>query len=126
MKPLPLVEPGASLSVLCLGAHSDDIEIGVGGTILGWISTGVKLDVCWCVLSANGPRREEAMAAAETILEGAASRRIELAEFRDATSLIRGTRSRAGSKISNRTAILTLCSRTARTMRTRTTGRFLG
>ena len=26
------------LSVLCLGAHSDDIEIGVGGTILGWIS----------------------------------------------------------------------------------------
>ena len=83
MKTLPLVEPGARFSVLCLGAHSDDIEIGVGGTILGWIAAGVKLDVCWCVLSAQGPRRQEAMAAAETILEGAASRRIELAEFRD-------------------------------------------
>jgi len=35
MRPLPLVKPGAKLSVLCLGAHSDDIEIGVGGTILG-------------------------------------------------------------------------------------------
>ena len=69
--------------MLCLGAHSDDIEIGVGGTILGWIAAGVKLDVCWCVLSAQGPRRQEAMAAAETILEGTASRRIELAEFRD-------------------------------------------
>lgn len=83
MRPLPLVEPGAKLSVLCLGAHSDDIEIGVGGTILGWISAGVKLDVCWCVLSAKGARRKEAMAAAEAVLEGAASRRIELGEFRD-------------------------------------------
>jgi LmbE family N-acetylglucosaminyl deacetylase len=83
MRTLPLVEPGARFSVLCLGAHSDDIEIGVGGTILGWIAAGVKLDVCWCVLSAQGPRRQEAMAAAETILEGTASRRIELAEFRD-------------------------------------------
>ena len=80
MRALPLVEPGTRFSVLCLGAHSDDIEIGVGGTILGWIAAGVKLDVCWCVLSAQGPRRQEAMAAAETILEGTASRRIELAE----------------------------------------------
>ena len=43
----------------------------------------MQLDVHWCVLSAQGPRRQEAMAAAETILAGAASRRIELAEFRD-------------------------------------------
>ena len=30
MKGLPLSEPGKQLSVLCLGAHSDDIEIGAG------------------------------------------------------------------------------------------------
>jgi LmbE family N-acetylglucosaminyl deacetylase len=85
MKPLPLAEPPeARISRLCLGAHSDDIEIGVGGTILDWISTGVVLDACWCVLSAQGSRREEAMtAAAESIFEGAAPRRIELADFRD-------------------------------------------
>ena len=45
---------GESLSVLCLGAHSDDIEIGVGGTLLEWIAAGVQLTVRWCVLSAGG------------------------------------------------------------------------
>lgn len=83
MKPLALAAPGDRLSVLCLGAHSDDIEIGAGGTILGWIAAGARLDVSWCVLSAHGPRRAEATTAATAILEGAASRRIELAEFRD-------------------------------------------
>jgi LmbE family N-acetylglucosaminyl deacetylase len=83
MKPVSLAERGQRLSVLCLGAHSDDIEIGAGGTILGWIASGVELDVCWCVLSALGPRRDEAMAAATSMLEGAASRRIELGGFRD-------------------------------------------
>ena len=126
MKPLPLVEPGAKLSVLCLGAHSDDIEIGVGGTILGWIAAGVQLDVCWCVLSAQGPRREEAMAAAEAILEGAASAASSSRSFVTATSPIRATRSRAGSRTSSRTAIPTSCSRTARTTRTRTTARSRG
>ena len=38
MKTLNLVRPGERLSVLCLGAHSDDIEIGVGGTLLSWIT----------------------------------------------------------------------------------------
>ena len=49
---LPLARPGETLSVLCLGAHSDDIEIGAGGTILAWIAAGVRLRVDWCVLSA--------------------------------------------------------------------------
>jgi LmbE family N-acetylglucosaminyl deacetylase len=40
MKPLTLGAPGTTLSVLCIGAHSDDIEIGIGGTILSWIATG--------------------------------------------------------------------------------------
>ena len=31
---LPLSPPHAPLSVLCLGAHPDDIEIGCGGTLL--------------------------------------------------------------------------------------------
>ena len=83
MQPLMLANPGQRLKVLCLGAHSDDIEIGVGGTLLGWIANGVQLDAHWCVLSANGPRRAEAMAGANAILEGAAARRIECAEFRD-------------------------------------------
>ena len=92
MQPLVLVKPGQTLKVLCLGAHSDDIEIGVGGTILGWIASGAPLDVHWCVLSACGPRHAEAMAGADAVLEGAAARRIECAEFRDGLFSLPGRR----------------------------------
>jgi LmbE family N-acetylglucosaminyl deacetylase len=67
------VEPGDTVSLLCLGAHSDDIEIGAGGTILSWLAMGVKLHVHWCVLSASGVRNAEARASAEAFLVGAAS-----------------------------------------------------
>ena len=83
MQSLLIAKPGQTLTVLCLGAHSDDIEIGVGGTLIGWIAAGARLEVHWKVLSARGPRRAEAMAGANAILEGAASRHIECAEFRD-------------------------------------------
>ncbi|MGH7004793.1 MAG: PIG-L family deacetylase, partial [Alphaproteobacteria bacterium] len=52
MKQVPLARRGERLCVLCLGAHSDDIEIGAGGSILRLIADGVLLDVHWCVLSA--------------------------------------------------------------------------
>ena len=58
MRALPLAIPGQPLSVLCLGAHSDDIEIGTGGTQLGWISAGVHLQTHWCVLSTTAERDE--------------------------------------------------------------------
>ncbi|WP_342237886.1 PIG-L deacetylase family protein [Inquilinus sp. OTU3971] len=83
MKQLPLAKRGDRLSVLCLGAHSDDIEIGAGGTILSLISEGVLLDVHWCVLSATGIRAREAKDSALAFLDGAASHNIELAEFED-------------------------------------------
>jgi LmbE family N-acetylglucosaminyl deacetylase len=83
MKALPLARPGETLSVLCLGAHADDIEIGAGGTILQWIGSGVRLEVRWCVLSASGPRAEEARASADAFLAGAVSSRLELGEFKD-------------------------------------------
>jgi LmbE family N-acetylglucosaminyl deacetylase len=83
MKFLTLGEPGATPSVLCIGTHSDDIEIGIGGTILSWIATGAKLHIHWCVLSAVGPRAAEAKASAAAFLKGAASVRIDIAEFKD-------------------------------------------
>ena len=83
MRGLDLARPGDRLAVLCLGAHADDIEIGAGGTILGWIAAGLRLDVRWCVLSASGARREEAQAAAAAFLAGAAHAAVELAAFRD-------------------------------------------
>ena len=91
MQSLMLAKPGQALKVLCLGAHSDDIEIGVGGTLLGWIAAGALLDVHWCVLSACGPRYTEAMAGADAILDGAVARHVECAEFRDSHFPYQGT-----------------------------------
>jgi LmbE family N-acetylglucosaminyl deacetylase len=83
MKELRLTEPGRHLSVLCLGAHSDDIEIGAGATILQWQAAGVRLDVLWCVLSATGPREGEARASAAEFLADSERARIETHKFRD-------------------------------------------
>lgn len=83
MRSLSLATGGERLSILCLGAHSDDIEIGVGGTILGLIARGVRLDVHWCVLSAPGARAMEAHGSAQAFLRGASSHSIELGDFED-------------------------------------------
>ena len=83
MKALSLAAPGQKLSILCIGAHSDDIEIGMGGTILQLIAEGVQLHVDWCVLSAAGARAAEARNSATAFLQKAASHTIKLAEFDD-------------------------------------------
>ncbi len=69
--------------VLCLGAHSDDIEIGCGGTILKLIQQNPKLEFYWAVFSGNAERAQEARAGAERFLEGAASSRVVTLEFQD-------------------------------------------
>jgi LmbE family N-acetylglucosaminyl deacetylase len=74
---------GDRLSVLCLGAHSDDIEIGAGATLLGWMDRGVQLEIQWCVLSGTGDREKEAKASAADFLSGAAATQIEVMSFRD-------------------------------------------
>ncbi|MCK1424839.1 PIG-L family deacetylase [Bradyrhizobium sp. 182] len=83
MKGVQLAAPGERLSVLCLGAHSDDIEIGAGATLLNLFGRGARLDVHWCVLSATGEREDEARASAADFLSEAASVRIETMNFRD-------------------------------------------
>src|SRR5687768_11188513 len=83
MTPLSLTRPGQPPNVLCLGAHSDDIEIGAGGALLQWIASGAAVHVHWCVLSAKGERAGEAEASAAAFLKGAASCRIELESFQD-------------------------------------------
>ena len=36
---------GRPLSILCLGAHSDDLEIGCGGAVLLWLKRHAKVKV---------------------------------------------------------------------------------
>ncbi len=70
-------------TVLCLGAHSDDIEIGCGGTILKLIEKFPNLSFYWIVFGATGKRQEEALASAESFLQGAGNTKIIVQEFRD-------------------------------------------
>ena len=83
MRALQLAGPGDRLSVLCLGAHSDDIEIGVGATLLDLMAKGVRLDVLWCVLSGADDREREARSSAAEFLAEAASAKVEVMSFRD-------------------------------------------
>ena len=68
--------------VLCLGAHSDDIEIGCGGTILRLQDEHQDLEVLWVVFSAEPPRDREARRSAREFLTGARKPRIQLKKFR--------------------------------------------
>jgi len=83
MKALRLRGDRERISVLCLGAHSDDIEIGVGGTLLSLIEKGGLLDVNWCVLSGAEDREREARASAAEFLSEASTARIEVMKFAD-------------------------------------------
>jgi LmbE family N-acetylglucosaminyl deacetylase len=83
MKTLQFAGAGDRLSVLCLGAHSDDIEIGVGATLLSMIARGVRLEIHWCVLSGAGEREREARASAADFVAQAASANVEVLGFRD-------------------------------------------
>lgn len=57
-------DPSSSPQILCLGAHSDDIEIGCGGTILRLAQQYPGSVFHWVVFSAVGPRASEAQRAA--------------------------------------------------------------
>jgi len=71
------------LSVLCLGAHSDDVEIGCGGTVLKLLTESTEVIVHWVVLGASGPRGEEAQESAKRFLAGAQHATIMVKGFRD-------------------------------------------
>ena len=72
-----------ALKILCLGAHSDDIEIGCGGTILRLIDQYPNCTFHWVVFSAIGVRRSEAQQAAEWFAGSQRLDRLLLKEFRD-------------------------------------------
>jgi len=74
---------GGPLEILCLGAHSDDIEIGCGGTVLRLLAERPGCSVRWLVLSSNPERAAEARASAASFLAGAARSRVDVLGFRE-------------------------------------------
>jgi LmbE family N-acetylglucosaminyl deacetylase len=70
MLSLPLeAPPGEPLSVLAIGAHPDDIEIGAGGLLLGLAETALRAR--YVVLTGTPERHQEAREAARSFLSGA-------------------------------------------------------
>jgi LmbE family N-acetylglucosaminyl deacetylase len=85
MHNLPLLDgKNKTFSILCLGAHGDDIEIGCGGTILRLLKECPNLSVHWVVFSvASNPQREcEICGSADAFLQNA-KKKIVIKHFRD-------------------------------------------
>lgn len=80
---IPEIRRGQPLRLLCIGAHSDDLEIGCGATVLTWLATLPAVEVTWFVLSAEGARASEAQRSARALLARAAASKIIIADFRD-------------------------------------------
>jgi LmbE family N-acetylglucosaminyl deacetylase len=84
MLPLRLGEARrGGYEVLCLGAHSDDLEIGCSGTVLRLLAEENIARVTWVVLSGNKERAREARTGARRILGKARGVRVVQQAFRD-------------------------------------------
>ena len=72
-----------AFNVLCMGAHSDDIEIGCGGTVLRLLEEYREINVYWVVFAANAERRKEAEKSANLFLAKASRKEIIVKSFRE-------------------------------------------
>jgi LmbE family N-acetylglucosaminyl deacetylase len=72
-----------ALKLLCLGAHSDDIEIGCGGTLLRLVDEFPQLQVDWIVFGSQGYRLEEAYASADEYLKPVEHKNVVVKDYKD-------------------------------------------
>jgi LmbE family N-acetylglucosaminyl deacetylase len=71
-----------SYNILCLGSHSDDIEIGCGGTMLH-LSRAYQVNCRWVVFSSSPGRKKEAQASSAMFLKNAKSKEVIIKNFRN-------------------------------------------
>lgn len=69
-------------TILCLGAHSDDIEIGCGGTLIELHARHPQLRFVWVVFSGDAERECETRAAALALLGAGANITLDVHRFR--------------------------------------------
>lgn len=84
MLPIDFLKDATSpVRILCLGAHSDDIEIGCGGTVLELIADGRDIEITWVVFSSGKDREREARASADLFLDKVHRKEVIVHHFRD-------------------------------------------
>jgi len=79
----PCFERRRAPRLLCLGAHSDDLEIGCAGTVLELARRYPAAEVFWVIFSGDGDRAAEARRSAKALLKGFRKSSLVTAEFRD-------------------------------------------
>jgi LmbE family N-acetylglucosaminyl deacetylase len=79
---MPSLLPSGPRTVLCLGAHSDDIEIGCGGTLLTLQQQQPAVKIVWAVFSAEPPRDREARRSARDFITRQSTLDIRVKQFR--------------------------------------------
>lgn len=70
-------------TILLMGAHCDDIEIGCGGTVLQLIDKFPAAHFEWVVFSSTPTRAQEARASASRFLANAGSKNVTIKQFRN-------------------------------------------
>lgn len=80
--PIPLAD-GRPLTVVALGAHGDDIEIGCGATLLRLLAEHNAVELVWVVLTGDEGRAHEARTSAEAFSSGAKSVEVVVGGLRD-------------------------------------------
>ena len=83
MSALPLQLGDGCRRLLCLGAHSDDIEIGCAGTVLELLAQNPGMHVDYVVFTASAAREQEARDSAAELLAGAKSTNLIFRQFRN-------------------------------------------
>lgn len=76
---LPASEP---LTVLCIGAHCDDIEIGCGGSLMTLQERFPNAAFEWVIFTSEGERATESRKAAAAIHQYSASFKVDVLNFR--------------------------------------------
>jgi LmbE family N-acetylglucosaminyl deacetylase len=71
------------IKILCLGAHSDDLEIGCGGTVLKLLNKYSHLEIYWVVFSSDPIRSNEALTSASDLLSETTDKTIIIKEFQE-------------------------------------------
>ena len=74
---------GALKHILCLGAHCDDIEIGIGGTLLRLAEQYPQAQFHWVVFCGNEQREAETRACADRLLGSAGGLNVEVLRHRN-------------------------------------------
>jgi len=83
MKDLRLTDGEEPISILALGAHCDDIEIGCGGTLLSITDSNPNVTIAWVVFSSNAKRKKEATIGCKLFTKNAKKLDLNIFDFKD-------------------------------------------